>query len=53
LVRRRVGARRVPFRPDLVDVTSGLEGGERLVITGVGDLRDGMEVRFSDREVRL
>ncbi len=53
LVRHRVEARRVPFRPDLVDVTSGLEGGERLVITGVGDLRDSMEVRFSDREVRL
>ena len=53
LLRHRVETRRVPFRPDLLEVVAGIEGGERLAITGVADLRDGMEVRFRDRELPL
>ncbi len=51
--RRRVKTRRVAFRPDWIDIAAGLNGGERIAVTGVGDLRDGMRVRFRQREVEL
>jgi hypothetical protein len=41
---------RVPFRPDLIDVESGLESGELVALSGVGDLREGATVRVSERE---
>ena len=48
--RRRVTTRAVPFRPDLVEVTEGLEGGERIAITGVRELREGQRVRVLGAE---
>ncbi len=53
VVKRRVTTTRVAFRPDVVDITSGLSGGERIATTGVRELRDGLKVRFRDREARL
>ncbi|MBW2268886.1 MAG: efflux RND transporter periplasmic adaptor subunit [Deltaproteobacteria bacterium] len=44
-VRRvRVATRPVPFRPDQVEVRSGLEDDARVVVTAVSQLRDGMRV---------
>jgi len=48
--RRRVAIRPVAFRPDQVEVTAGLEAGDRIAITGVRELRDGLRVAFVDRE---
>lgn len=50
--RRRVTTRAVPFRPDRVDVTTGLEAGEQVATSGIGDLREGLlvQVRLFDRE---
>lgn len=42
--RRRVATRPVPFRPDLLEVISGLREGERIAVSGVRELRDGLEV---------
>lgn len=42
--RLRVSTRPVPFRPDRVEVTSGLEDGARVVVTAVDQLRSGMRV---------
>ena len=47
--RRRVGLRNVPFRPELVDVTSGLVSGELIAVSGVRDLSDGGRVRVRER----
>lgn len=44
-VRRRIVARPVPFRPDLIEVAEGLREGERIATSGVRDLRDGLAVR--------
>ena len=43
--RRRVATRHAPFRPDLLEVTQGLREGERIAVTRVGELRDGLRVR--------
>lgn len=43
--RRRVTTRPVPFRPGLLEVIEGLREGERLAVSGIRDLRDGMRVR--------
>jgi multidrug efflux pump subunit AcrA (membrane-fusion protein) len=43
--RRRVKTRPVPFRPDLIDVLEGLEDAERVVVSGVRELREGQRVR--------
>ena len=43
--RRRVVTRVVPFRPDLVRVVEGLVEGERVAVSSVRELRDGMSVR--------
>ena len=46
--RRRVVVEPVPFRPDLLDVASGVEPGERIATSGVRELRDGLSVRVRD-----
>ena len=43
--RRRIATRHVPFRPDLVEVTEGLREGERIAVTRVRELREGLPVR--------
>ena len=44
-VRRvRVATRPVPFRPDQVEIESGLDEGARVVVTAVSQLRGGMRV---------
>jgi len=42
--RVRVGTRPVPFRPDQIEVSEGLDEGARVVITAVTQLRDGLRV---------
>ncbi len=42
--RLRVSTRPVPFRPDRVEITSGVEDGARVVVTAVDQLRGGMRV---------
>lgn len=42
--RVRVQTRPVPFRPDRVEITRGLEDGARVVVTAVDQLRSGMRV---------
>ena len=46
--RRRVTTRAVAFRPEWREVTSGLEGGERIATSDVRGLRDGMRVALRD-----
>lgn len=45
-VRRPVSLRRVPFRSDLVEVLSGLSEGERVAVSRIRELRDGLPVRI-------
>lgn len=42
---RRVEVRDIPFRPEQVEVVSGLVDGERVILTGIRELRDGAAVR--------
>lgn len=42
--RTRVATRPVPFRPDRIEIREGLEEGDRLVASGVSQLRDGLRV---------
>ncbi len=49
--RRRVRVDVVPFRPDLLDIRSGLEPGDRIAISGVRDRRDGLLVRVREQSV--
>ena len=42
--RARVATRPVPFRPDLVEVQSGLEADARVIVSAVSQLHDGMRV---------
>lgn len=45
-VRRvRVEARPIPFRPDQVEIVTGLSSGDRVVVSGLAQLRSGMRVR--------
>jgi RND family efflux transporter MFP subunit len=46
--RRRVTTRAVPFRPEQVEVLQGLEAGERVAVSGIGDLREGLRVHTRD-----
>jgi hypothetical protein len=48
--RRRVRAVPVPFRPDLVDVTSGLEEGELVATSNLRELAEGLRVRVALEE---
>lgn len=43
--RRRVTTRPVAFHPELVDLLSGVEAGERIATSGVSDLQEGLRVR--------
>ena len=43
--RRRVSIRSVPFRPELVEVLDGLRDGERVAVSRLRLLRDGLAVR--------
>jgi len=47
--RRRIAARPVPFRPDLLEVVGGLEEGERIAVSRIRELRDGLAVRVSGK----
>jgi RND family efflux transporter MFP subunit len=47
--RRRVVTRAVPFAPETVEIVSGLRDGERVAVSGVRELRDGVLVRVEDR----
>ncbi|MBW2241747.1 MAG: efflux RND transporter periplasmic adaptor subunit [Deltaproteobacteria bacterium] len=42
---RRIEARGIPFRPEDLEIVSGLEDGEEIVTTGLGELRDGLAVK--------
>lgn len=42
--RRRTRTRPVPFRPDLVALSEGVEPGDRIAVSGVRELRDGLRV---------
>jgi membrane fusion protein (multidrug efflux system) len=42
--RARVSTRPVPFRPDLIEVSEGLAVGDRVAISGVESLREGLRV---------
>lgn len=42
--RVRVATRPVPFRPDRVEITSGLDAGARIAVNGVDQLRTGLRV---------
>ena len=42
--RLRVATRPVPFRPDQVEVQAGLEEGQRVAVSGVSQLREGLPV---------
>ncbi len=48
--RRRVRARQVPFRPDLVDVSGGLEEGDVVATSNLRELSEGLKVRVTPRE---
>jgi multidrug efflux pump subunit AcrA (membrane-fusion protein) len=44
-VRRvRVNTRPVPFRPDQIEIRNGLTQGDRIVVSSVSKMRDGMRV---------
>jgi len=45
--RRRVRAVPVPFRPDLVDVTAGLEPGDVVATSNLRELSEGLRVRVT------
>ena len=45
--RRRVGVRPLPFQPERLEVLTGLEAGESIVVSGARQLREGERVRSS------
>ncbi len=47
-MRRRVIIRPVPFRPELIDVSTGLAEGEIIAVSGLNELRDGITVRLRE-----
>lgn len=47
--RRRVEVRDIPFRPEQLELVSGLEDGDRIAVQGLHDLRDGARVRIKER----
>ena len=42
--RKRVATQPVPFRPDQIEIRDGLEAGDRVVVTGVAQLSNGLRV---------
>ena len=51
--RRRVDARPVAFRPNLLDVGVGLQPGEQVAVSRVKELRSGQRVRVRERAVSV
>lgn len=49
VARRSIRARPVPFRPDLIEVESGLAAGERIALTGLKNLLDGAMAKARQR----
>jgi RND family efflux transporter MFP subunit len=49
--RRRVALRRVPFRPELAEVVSGLRPGERIALSRIRELRDGLPVHVKGQSL--
>jgi membrane fusion protein (multidrug efflux system) len=49
--RRRVVTRPVPFAPETVEVVTGLEDGDRIAVSGIRGLRDGVRVRLGENGV--
>lgn len=47
--RRRITTRAIPFQPGALEVTSGLEAGERIAMTGLRQLQDGTAVEVRPR----
>jgi RND family efflux transporter MFP subunit len=45
---RRVRTRPVAFHPELLEVSEGLAAGERVALTGLRELREGMRVRVRE-----
>lgn len=43
--RQRVSTRPVPFRPDQIEILEGVAEGDRIAITAIDQLRDGLRVR--------
>jgi len=43
--KRRIDARPIPFRPTELEVAAGLAEGDRIAVTSIRQLRDGMAVR--------
>ena len=46
--RRRVDVRDIPFRPEEIELISGVEDGERIATSGIRELRDGAAVRLKN-----
>jgi hypothetical protein len=44
-IKRRIDTRAIPFRPTELEVNAGLAEGERIAISSVRQLRNGMAVR--------
>lgn len=53
VAQRRVATRAVPFRPELLEVTDGLEVGEWVAVSNVRELRNGQRVRLREQELQL
>lgn len=49
VVRRRVQTRPVPFRPDLLEVVSGLEDGDWVAVSKLRELATGQRVRLLEK----
>ncbi len=45
---RRVETRAVPFRPELIEILGGLEDGEKIAVSGMRELHDGLSVRIKE-----
>ncbi len=50
--RRRIGVREIPFQPGRLEVLSGLEEGEVIVVSGARSLREGERVRSNESASR-
>ena len=51
--RQRVRTRSLPFRPEQLEVTDGLVGGESIAVSGLRELRDGLRVRTRQQPGRV
>ncbi|MAE93320.1 MAG: hypothetical protein CL910_01530 [Deltaproteobacteria bacterium] len=46
--RQRVEVREIPFRPEELEIVSGLEDGDRIAVGGLQELREGSRVRVKN-----